>query len=190
MKKTILYTAIGLILSSNMALAAESQPQGVVMQPQVKSEVTQPNPPTAKTEMEIPKFDLVQRKNDLKKLIEQNKIKDESDLAYYLDKQDNGVLFNIDQKFAEQKLQYLKERQDIAVEKNKKEQEINQKIKDLTNQLYQLESETNIKLKVSKEQNQINSDFMGKVKEATIKDLANERSFIVNYTKKLLNEKK
>lgn len=193
MKKTILATAIGLMLSSTLVLAAEtSQPSGVVMLPESNTQpqaVNKQQETAQKQVAEAPKFDLIKRKSEIKSLIEQNKITSKPELFYYLDKQDNGVIFDIDRKIAEQKLQYLKETQDLTVDRDKKIAELKQKQNEINAQMKQLEEDSNLKYNVLKTQNAINEDFMSKVRDATLKDLQNERSFILNYSENTLKIK-
>lgn len=194
MKKTILATAIGLMLSSTLVLAAETQqPSGVVMLPETKTQPQQPTQNKVETEqkptVETPKFDLIKRKQEIKSLVEQNKITTKPELLYYLDKQDNGVIFNIDQKIAEQKLQFLKDVQELSVDKDKKVAELKQKRNEIDSQINQIENENTLRFSILKSQNEINENFMSKVKDATKTDLENERRFILNYSENALKIK-
>lgn len=194
MKKTILATAIGLMLSSTLVLAAETQqPSGVVMLPETKTQPQQPTQNKVETEqkptVETPKFDLIKRKQEIKSLVEQNKITTKPELLYYLDKQDNGVIFNIDQKIAEQKLQFLKDVQELSVDKDKKVAELKQKRNEIESQINQIENENTLRFSILKSQNEINENFMSKVKDATKTDLENERRFILNYSENALKIK-
>lgn len=181
MKKALLSLTIGLALSSSVfAQQAQNSPEN---QTSSNTATTEQNVDQTKNQQKD-SIDLAARKKDLNELIKKNDIKTFEDLNYFLSKQNNSVMFSLEQKQAEQKLQAKKERDTANENYTKALKDIMTKKQNLEAQLAELNIQHDKELLDIKERSTLNQNYMDKIKEATENDLKTESDFIKAYYNK------